>query len=288
MISMRIIICFLLLGFFLCDIPKVSGQFAPLKVKKDSVRFTMDIDSESTIELNSNEIKNDEIEKNIKKKDKKNMFYGIKTKKRFIKTAKGRDIIIEKFYLLKEYVLSPTYSYYKYYYDITALASKRRIVKTTISSKKYGMPLHGIYERIANGRLIEKGYFYYGVKHGRWEKFNKDGSLIDKKKWFRGFPKDSKMTYYDGAKTKLKEVIPIHHGIKDGMYIAFYESGNIAMRGLYKEEVKIGTWIAYYDKNITKKKKKETQYRKKVYNDSFRPFTKREWDENGVQTISSK
>ena len=276
-------ICYAILCFaFFCSL-QLQAQFAPLKAKRDSSRFRLGISEIPTINLNPNEIIDKELDKIIKKKKKKNIFYGERTKRYFTKTIKGRNITIEKLSVLREYSSPSRLVYYKYYYDINKAGAKRKIVKTRYLSKKYGLPLHGVYERFVNGEIVEKGYFYYGMKHGRWEKYNKDGLLIDKKKWFRGFPKDSRISYYDGAKTKIKEVIPIHHGIKEGMYLKFYESGNLAKSGRFKEDVKYRSWFEYYDKKSRRNKRREIQHRKKVYDDAFKSYIKREWNEKGKQ-----
>ncbi len=71
-------------------------------------------------------------------------------------------------------------------------------------------------------------------------------------------------TYYDAAKTKLKEVFNYKqvtifsekgdHSIvgteqkKHGPYFYYYENGKIRISGNYKDDLKTGTW-KYFDEN---------------------------------------
>ena len=59
------------------------------------------IDTPVTVDLD--EIEEEENAKPRKKKRKKNVFYGLKTKKGFTKTGYGDNTVLELFYYLKEY-----------------------------------------------------------------------------------------------------------------------------------------------------------------------------------------
>lgn len=78
-------------------------------------------------------------------------------------------------------------------------------------------------------------------------------------------------TYYDDAKTKLKEVYavkeytelnpddpanPVAYTKKEGPYFYYYETGKLKISGEYKNDQKSGTWN-YYDEtgNLTKTEK---------------------------------
>jgi hypothetical protein len=76
---------------------------------------------------------------------------------------------------------------------------------------------------------------------------------------------DKNRTYYDDAKTKLKEVFmtkeynvinpddPAHPDVyskKFGPYFYYYENGKLKISGEYKDDEKSGTW-KYYDEKGT-------------------------------------
>ena len=85
---------------------------------------------------------------------------------------------------------------------------------------------------------------------------------------------------------KVKEVIPIHYGKKDGMYLKFYESGRVMEKGLYREDVKVGRWNEFYDK-WKKNRMRETQHRKRPFDEDFDSYVVREWNEKGEQTLNN-
>src|SRR5690606_41234712 len=64
--------------------------------------------------------------------------------------------------------------------------------------------------------------------------------------YFRGWPKESVVSYYDLERTKMKEITPIEFGEKDGYYFRFFENGQIAIMGEYQWDQKIGDWTEYY------------------------------------------
>lgn len=252
--------------------------------EEDEEEFSFELDENATptIELNPYKEKEEEQKKVKKKKRKRKVFYGIKTKKRYIKTRKGRNTTIEIFHVLPEYDAPNKYMGEKYYFD----PDKKEIVKSFYSHKKYGLPLHGEYKKYINDEMVLYGIFYKGGKHGRWEQFGGEGQLLDKKKFYEGFPKEAEITYYDGEQTKVKEVIPYHYGKRDGLYLKYYESGRIMEKGTYKEDVKVGRWNEYYDR-WDRNRKKETQYRHRPFDEDFEPFVMREWDEKGEQTVNN-
>jgi antitoxin component YwqK of YwqJK toxin-antitoxin module len=72
-------------------------------------------------------------------------------------------------------------------------------------------------------------------------------------------------TYYDAAKTKLKEVYMVQESVtmnpddpahsekvikKHGPYFYYYENGKLKIKGEYKDDEKSGTWT-YYDEKGT-------------------------------------
>ncbi len=280
---MKSILAITLTCFFICNqswAQTNSGSADPVKLEASS-------GTKPTIELNPGSFDKKKKEEKQKKK-KKNVFYGIKSKKKTIKTAKNQTVTFEKFYRLPSFEQPNEYPYAKYLYD----SDKKEIIRVRTVEEGKGMPLHGKYERIVNGEVRERGFFYKGVKHGRWESYDKDGNLTNKAKWNKGFPKDAEITLYPQDTRLIKEVVPIHYGKKEGMYMAFFENGNLKEVGEYHEGEKVGLWIEYYDfmqKNGYQRKKKEILHKKKK--DVFQevePIVQRAWDERGEQTIKKK
>lgn len=246
-------------------------------------------DTKPSIALNPGaEDKKRKRQKKKRKKRKKNVFYGIKCKRRTTKLIKNHSITFEKFYLLRNFEPPNAYAYAKYLYN----PEKKEIVRLRKAEKSKGIPLHGKYERIVNRKVRERGYFYKGVKHGRWESYDKKGNLTNKTKWNKGFPKEAQISRYPSDTRLIKEVIPIHYGKKEGMYMKYYENGNLEEVGEYLENKKVGLWVEYYDivqSNGYQRKKQEIMHRKKkqVY-ENITPVVQRAWKENGEQTVKKK
>lgn len=237
--------------------------------------FEINYESPLTIDLGE-EDEDDEPVELKKKKRKKNVFYGIKTKKGFARSGFGDDQVIELFYYLKEFQEPDPYVRNTYWYDF----KKRKIVNSRNINKKYAGILHGPYAKMMGNQLIEEGIFYKGTKHGRWMRFNKYDILQEKKKWYKGWPKESKVAYYEDQEArKMREIIPVHYGEKDGEYYAFHENGQIAVIGEYKFDYKIGLWREYYLQR--NRRKREVQYPEDPFENEFTPFITKEWNEDG-------
>jgi len=268
-------------SFFLLNINFAFGQISSLDTL-DNVQLDLE-EGEPTIELNPGSAEKKKKEEK-KKKVKKNVFWDIKAKKCFIKSKKGNTITFQQFYILPEYEDPDAYPWEKYYYD----HKERKIKKARVASDTYGLPLHGSYARFVNGEVIERGYFYKGVKHGRWEKYRaqSEGLLMDKQNWNMGFPKESEITRYPHDTRALKEVVPMRFGKKEGRYISFYENGNVKETGEYLDNRKIKIWTEYFDAFNSKGRQqvqRQTQQRKQkeLYAESFEPKLLREYNENG-------
>jgi antitoxin component YwqK of YwqJK toxin-antitoxin module len=212
--------------------------------------------------------------KKKQKKFKRNVFYGKKSKKMFTQVGEGNRQTIEIFYVLKKFEEPDPYIKDIYWYDW----EKGRILNTPITEKDKptAMILHGPYKKMIGEDVIEEGVFYVGTKHARWEKYDKDFILIEKMKYYKGWGKDAKVMFYDANRTKVKEVIPQINKIIEGEYFSYYESGNLQFQGKYKNGVRVGVWIEYFDAPY--KKKKEIQYAKSYLDKEFKSFTLREWD----------
>jgi antitoxin component YwqK of YwqJK toxin-antitoxin module len=214
-----------------------------------------------------------------KKKPKKKVYYGIKTRKGFTKRGVGDRVTYELFYYLKKSEVPQTYVRDIYWYDFT----RREIRRTENFDPKKGVLLHGPYEkRLGTSTVLEKGIFYKGTKHGRWMKYQgRDSTLVDKDKYFRGWPKETLISYYDPVeRKKTKEIIPIEFGEKEGYYYMFHENGKVAVKGEYKWDQKVGEWTEYYADG---KRKRVIAYPKEAFDKEARPYIKTEWSDKGKE-----
>jgi antitoxin component YwqK of YwqJK toxin-antitoxin module len=210
-----------------------------------------------------------------KKKPKKKVFYGIKTKKGFTRKGVGERTVYENFYYLKKPEVPNTLVRDIYYYDY----ARREVTRTSKFDPKKGVLVHGPYKKMQNDVVLEEGIFYKGTKHGRWMKYSRDSVLVDKEKFFRGWPRESLISYYDPVeRKKVKEIIPIEFGEKEGYYYMFYENGQLAVTGEYKWDCKIGDWSEYYPSG---RRKKLIAYPKEPYEKNAKPFIRVEWNDKG-------
>jgi antitoxin component YwqK of YwqJK toxin-antitoxin module len=243
-----------------------AGDYDTLKLSSDAIPDLM---------LDADKRKKKEKETKKKKKIKKNVFFGLKTRKNFTKTGNGDRQVIELFYTLAEYKDPNPYVRHVHWYD----RQNRKITDAAIKDKQTVMILHGPYQKIAGGKVIEEGFYYVGAKHGRWEKYKGDNTLMDKVKYLRGFPKEADISYYDAEKKKIKEVIPKEYGVVKGEYYRYYDGGQLEVEGRYDNGIKVGRWMEYYQ--YRRQRKKETVYGKDAFDTDFQPYVVREWDENG-------
>jgi antitoxin component YwqK of YwqJK toxin-antitoxin module len=247
-------------------------------------QFILDPTTKVPLTINMDAEEEEEEEEESKKKEKKrkrNVFYDIKTKKGFTKSGYGQDVIIETFYYLKEYEQPDPYVRDVFWYD-----TKRKQIRSTRNIKQDKAEiLHGPYKKMtAEGEVLEEGIFYKGTKHGRWTRYNKDFILLDKEKYSKGWPRDSKIEYYDREeRTKLKEVIPIEYGQREGYYYFFHESGEVAVEGEYQQGQKVGLWTEYYDFSRARLPKKQIKYPDDPFDETL-PYTFKEWDPQGQVT----
>jgi antitoxin component YwqK of YwqJK toxin-antitoxin module len=213
-----------------------------------------------------------------KKKVKKKVFYGLKTRRGFAKKGTGKRMEVEFFYTPKKWKDPNPYAKEIYVFDMR----KQQVLKVDVIDPKKKMNyllMHGPYKKMQGDKILEEGIFFVGTKHGRWELYDKDFTLLDKTKYYKGWPRDSKLSFYDGAQTKLKEVLPYEFGKRNGDYYLFKENEEILIQGQYKDDMKAGIWTEYYPD--VKQKKTETHYPKDPLNDKTKAFVFREWDEKG-------
>jgi len=226
------------------------------------------------------DLKKDAEEETItpkQKKKKKNFYFGYKTKKGFTTKGHGDKEELILFNYLKEYQQPNPYVRDIYWYDF----ERQQIRKSRRVDPAKGAILNGPYSVRRNDVIIEEGIFYIGTKHGRWIRKTPDDILIDKEKYYKGWPKESLVKYYDpSTRTKIKEIIPIEYGEKEGLYYYFFEDGSVAVTGEYKYGHKVGKWVSFH-KNRRGRRKREIQYRRKPDNDKFVPYITREWNTAG-------
>ena len=215
-------------------------------------------------------------EEKKKKKKKKNVFLGYKTSKGITRSGSGKNAVIETFNYLKVYQEPSPYAPAKYYYNI----KRKKIFKGRTIDPKVSKILHGPYKKLQGGKVLEEGYFYIGTKHLRWEKFNKQGILIGKTHFEKGFPRDAKISYYDAAQKKVKEVIPYMNGKVEGDYVKFREDGLLELEGQYEEGKKVGEWIEYWP--FRNRRRYVYQYPASAYDEPFEPYLLREYNKNNV------
>lgn len=218
------------------------------------------------------------IKKEDEKKDrtKSRVFYGLKTRRAYARKGKDpKKREYELFFVLKKQVTTNPYVRDIYWYHL----KKRQIIVGPIeeSDKKYARIVHGPYIRRQGKKVIEEGIFYVGTKHGRWARYDRNFILVDKKRFYKGWPTDAEITYYDLNNQKPKEVMPIQWGKKEGTYYLFAEDGTILTTGIYKDNYKIGLWTDFYN---ARRKRKETQYPKEPYS-NIEPFVVKEYDAKG-------
>jgi hypothetical protein len=222
-------------------------------------------------------LKGERKRKKEKAKLAKVQYQGIPMQSMEVKFGSGERARVEYFHVLKEY--KPITEYARptelRWYD----KKTRKLSSALIKDKTMALPLHGSYKKYVGENLIEEGYYYMGVKDGRWATYDTKYNLLDKVTWYRGFPAESRITYYDSAHTKIKEVVPVVYGQVSGEFLKFYEEGQLMANGKYADGKKIGRWVEYYQ--FRRLRKKETQYPKNSWEDDFEPFVLREWDDKG-------
>lgn len=236
--------------------------------------FKVDYDTPLTLDLASNEETEIEPVKQKKKKVKKNVFFGIKTRKGYTRDLIRGQVVYEIFNRLKEFEPPPEYARDFYWFDV----KKKKIVNSLKVNPDNAAVLHGPYKKMVGDQVLEEGWFYKGMKHKRWVRLNKYDILQDKKYWWKGWPQESLLSYYDYQKTKLREVIPMHYGERNGEYWAFHKNGKVAVRGTYKFNHRVGLWKEFYN---DRKIKREVKYSEDPFNFEFKAHITKEWNEKG-------
>ena len=232
------------------------------------------IDTPVTIDLEGDEEEAERAEPK-KKKVKKRVYYGLKTKKGFTKVGFGDNTTLELFHYLKVPVDPDPYVQNVYWYDF----KRKQIRRSKNINKDYGVILHGPYKKMRGEQVLEEGIYYIGTKHGRWMSYDRNDIVVGKKKYYKGWPKESLVKYYDEERTRLKEIVPVEFGKKEGTYYYFFENGDIAVMGNYANDVKVGKWVEYYP--VRSRRKKEIAYPDDPWDKHSKPYILKEWDLQG-------
>jgi hypothetical protein len=218
-----------------------------------------------------------------KKKEKKipkKTFWGLKTRKAFTRLKSGKKVTYELFYVLKKPQDPDPYVKELYWYH----RKKRKITMGPIPAKEkeFAVLLHGPYEKRVNKIVVEQGQFYVGTKTGRWETntITDEEILLEKHKFYHGFPKDSKISYYDANQSKIEQVVPFENGEKHGQFLQYYPSGALHQEGKFEYGHRIGVWKTYYE--AKKRTKLEIQYPADAFAEDTTSFRLREYNEQGL------
>ena len=221
--------------------------------------------------------KEKEEKKAKKKKAKKNIWFGIKTQRGYTKKEIRGPSYYEYFNYTDQSRQPDPYIRDIYWFD-----SQERSIRTEGYQPGKGYLLHGPYERVINEKVVESGMFYYGTKHKTWMLYDDQNVLQDKNHYSEGWPRESRITYFDQTSKAIEQIIPVQYGLEEGNFFHFYEDKQIAVTGEYKFGEKVGLWTEYWDTKNTKAiRKREIQYQEEAYTKNFRPYIRAEWDKDG-------
>lgn len=219
--------------------------------------------------------KEKEEKKEKKKKARKNIWFGIKTRRGYAKRSIRGQEIYEYFNYTEESRRPDPYIRDVYWFD-----TQDRSIKTSGYEEGKGYLLHGPYERVINETVVESGMFFYGTKHKTWMLFDAQNVLQDKNHFTEGWPRESRISYYDTK--SIEEIVPVQYGLEEGNYFYFYDDKQVAVTGEYQYGEKVGLWTEYWDTGNTKAvRKREIQYQEEAYTKNFRPYIRAEWDKDG-------
>jgi len=215
----------------------------------------------------------------------KTEYEGLPILKAYTKIGSSDRTTIEEFHILRNNDAAKPLPYVREVFRYFQRSG--RVTSSIIRDEGTGLLLHGPYKRYQNGDLVEEGFYYAGMRDGRWEKYDSKFMLIDKMQWHQGALAESRLTYYDSTHRKIKEIIPIDYGRMTGTYMAFHENGILAEEGKYDNGVKVGRWTQYYpiSPGGRRMRSRIMQYTGNQWDADFEPFVVTEWDEKGKTTF---
>lgn len=218
-----------------------------------------------------------EEKKSKKKKRKKNVYFGEKTKKTLIKTSFRDQETYQVFHFTQHHRQPDPYIRDIYWYD-----SRNKAIKNSGYQASKGYLLHGPYERRVGENVVESGMYYFGTKHGRWMFYDGKNVLLDKRHYTEGWPKDSRITYYNRGERKIEKLTPIEYELEEGNFYHFFQNGQVAVAGEYEFGEKVGLWTSYWPGQDEKRvRKREIQYQAEAFTNNFKPYIRAEWDQEG-------
>ncbi len=223
------------------------------------------------------DVKQKEKKKEKKKKRKKNIYYGEKTRRGYIR----QDVRDRTQYQIFHYT-TRVKEVDPYIRDIYWYNRQDNVIRTSGFDPGKGYLLHGPYERRVDDAVVEKGMYYFGTKHGRWMTFDRKNILQNKAYFNEGWPEDSRITYYNRQDQELEKIIPIAYDLKEGNFYHFYENGQLAVKGEYHYDEKVGLWTSFWNTNgAPLVRKREIQYQPEPFTKNFKPYIRAEWDKEG-------
>jgi len=272
--------CLFLFFFFLFGLKTLWGQEIELTKKNES--DSSGVVNSSLLPLVAplllfDEEKEKEERKTKKKNLRKNTWYGVKTTKGSTRRSLRGQEYLELFsYTDLDRKINP-YIRDVYWYD-----PKEKSIQAKGFEKGMGYLLHGPYQRTVNGVVVESGMFYFGTKHKTWMIFDGQGILQDKEHFQEGWPKESKISYFNPSTGAIEKITPVQYGLEEGNFYHFHENRQLAVTGEYKYGQKVGLWTEYWDTSSSPLiRKREIQYQEKPYTDNFKSYIKAEWSKEG-------
>ena len=246
-------------------VDRVANLFGTYQTKDTLLIYSQEEDPADTIP-------------DVPERKKKNVFFGVKTKRAFTIADAGGCTVVEDFYIFPEAVEVDPYVLAIYRHD----TQRERVVGVRPRNNQATRVLHGPYKKLIDDKVVEEGMYFYGTKHQRWTKLTRQNILTSKQHFHKGWFRDSEIEYYDGAgKEKIKSVLPIQYGKKEGTFIQFHQNGQIAVRGSYQYDKKVGIWEEFYDVQGVYRVKREIQFAPDAFRKDFKPYIRKEFDRNG-------
>jgi hypothetical protein len=247
------------------------------KFKEDSKAF---IESLGVKDLGKKIVKT--AKKKLQPRDE---YAGIKTEHKLGNYGSGVRMTVEEVNVVKyveDEALSP-YASEIFIFD----PSQSRVVSIPLKDAKNAQICHGPFKKYVNQKLVEEGFYFMGVKDGRWEAYGPENELENKVYYEKGYTAGSHIVYYDAAKKKIKEVIPRLFGKVCGTYYSFYPSGSLKEDGRMDDSVKVGRWREYHEFGSGGRLKKEWKFAKDKF-DSSEPVLIQERDQQSKVIFQAK
>lgn len=211
-----------------------------------------------------------------KRRARKSLYKGYRCRRRVLRRRiQGHRRVLEIFRVLPKRAAFAYVPYvpYLYWYDKHTGKIKQG-AKARFDPKRH-LLLHGPYIQKVDTLTTAKRFFYLGTRDGRWANWTLTYKLVNKAHYNKGWRRDAHITYYDPERKRLREVIPMEFGNREGMYYAFHRTGNLACRGSYERGCRIGTWIEFY---VNGQPKREIKYTRTPCDGETRPYISREWN----------